>query len=151
MPLSYLWNGTEAGSDTYVRTFEEAQDGWAPTVSVSNTDNTVISVVCPKVKTTKGPEYVVEAADDFFELPKGESAVTTKLPSSWHNNETTGNCHLQCDATETNATLVGAKLDGVAITSVNGNNFQTALAISKTINSSFILDLPSASKCKIFW
>lgn len=60
MPLSYLWNGTEAGSDTYVRTFEEAQDGWAPTVSVSNTDNTVISVVCPKVKTTKGPEFTLD-------------------------------------------------------------------------------------------
>lgn len=151
--LTYSWNGGAMGSEaSFTKAFTTAQAGWAPTLTVANDENTIINVTCPAVKTTKGAEYIISEEEKLSEtLPAGEVLVATQLPENWHNGETTGDCHLQCDAVDQTKSLAGTKVDGVAVVGVNGNYFYTTIDISKTINSSIVLFLPADSKCKIYW
>lgn len=64
-PLLYSWDGGAAGAEaSFTKTFTAAQNGYAPTLKVSHSDNTIQPVTCPAVKTTAGPEYLFEIEGD---------------------------------------------------------------------------------------
>ena len=153
--IAFAWEGaTDDGSGTAASfTFTKKGETAAPVVTVANDDNTLQKFQCNEIKAVdaNAPDFLLDSANKIIELPMGEVTITTAFDPSWHNNETAGNCHLQCDAKEGNASLAGAKVNGTAVTGVNGNNFQTAIPIASTINSKILLSLPADSKCKVFW
>ena len=52
--ISYTWDGVEGTGNTYTKTFEAAQSGYAPTLKIENSDKTLIEVTCPAVAATAG-------------------------------------------------------------------------------------------------
>lgn len=76
--LTYSWNGGAMGSEaSFTKTFDEAQAGWAPTLTVANDENTIINVPCPAVKTTAGPEYLLSFEGD--QIPSS-AKLSTEIP-----------------------------------------------------------------------
>ena len=57
--LSYEWDGAP-GEANFTKVFEAATPSYAPVLKVSNDDNTTISVTCPAIKVTEGPEYTIK-------------------------------------------------------------------------------------------
>ncbi|MBR4785752.1 MAG: PKD domain-containing protein [Fibrobacter sp.] len=99
-PLIYEWDGGAPGSEaSYTKTFTAAQNGYAPTLKVSHADNTIISVQCPAVKTTAGPEYQLTVTGN--QLP--EKAVNVKnegcivVNGEWTNEYDKPNLKVTCE------------------------------------------------------
>ena len=99
-PLVYEWDGgAPSGEASYTKTFTAAQNGYAPTLKVSHADNTIITVQCPAVKTTAGPEYQLTVTGN--QLP--EKAVNVKnegcivVNGEWTNEYDKPNLKVTCE------------------------------------------------------
>ena len=140
---SYVWDG-EAGTETFTKTFDAAQDGYAPTLKVGNADKTVVEVQCTSVKTTKGSEYTFDKQDTKIALPAGESSVEFDLPATWHGS-TEGYCTFRCDGANQPITITigteSSKADYSATMSI---------PVAKTINkTAMTITLDVAANCQV--
>lgn len=140
---SYTWDGA-AGEATFTKTFDTAQNGYAPTLKVGNADKTVVDVTCTTVKTTKGSEFTFEKQDTKIALPAGESSVEFDLPATWHGS-TEGNCTFRCDGANQPITItigtVSSKPDYSATISI---------PVAKTINkTAMTITLDVAANCQV--
>ncbi|SMP39896.1 hypothetical protein [Fibrobacter sp. UWB10] len=140
---SYTWDGA-AGEATFTKTFDTAQNGYAPTLKVGNADKTVVDVTCTTVKTTKGSEFTFEKQDTKIALPAGESSVEFDLPATWHGS-TEGNCTFRCDGANQPITITigtdSSKPDYSATMSI---------PVAKTINkTAMTITLDVAANCQV--
>jgi len=146
----YTWTGATGTSETGILAASNATVGTtvAPTVSVTNDDNTVQKITCDGVKVidSSAPEFELKAQNTEISLPAGSSTITMNLDAGWHNG-TTGTCNFSCN--ESTGTLTGS-VDGVAFT---GSYYYTAsIPITSTISGySLPVILSKASTCKIGW
>lgn len=70
----YTWNGGELGAvETSSHVFTEKDETFAPTLSVSNDDNTVQVVACPLAKAIDAtlPDYEMVKPNDVITVPAG--------------------------------------------------------------------------------
>lgn len=77
----YTWNGGELGAvETSSHVFTEKDETFAPTLSVSNDDNTVQVVACPEAKAVDAtkPDYEIVKPDDKITVPAG-SEITIAM------------------------------------------------------------------------
>lgn len=144
----YTWNGGELGAvETSSHVFTEKDETFAPTLSVSNDDNTVQVVACPVAKAIDAtlPDYSLEDQNVDIALPAGLSTVIMNLPPAWHNT-TTGTCTFSCNCT---GTCTGT-VDGKALT---GSYYATvSIPITSTINNyALAVELGQAMTCKVGW
>ena len=133
----YTWNGGELGAvETSSHVFTEKDETFAPTLSVSNDDNTVQVVACPAataIDATK-PDYEMTASGDSVTFEGNvDATIVMNLPSNWHNNETTGTCTFACQVNRSGGSgAISGTVDKVAIT---GSDYVTAkIPITSTIN-----------------
>jgi len=140
---SYTWDG-EAGTESFTKTFDTAQNGYAPTLKVGNADKTVVTVPCTTVKTTKGSEYTFEKQDTKIRLPAGESSVEFDLPSTWHNG-TEGTCTFRCDGANQPITItIGTQ------TSKADYSATLSIPVAKTINkTAMTVTLDVSADCQV--
>ena len=98
MTMFYAWAGGAAGAETsYTKSFTAATAAVAPTLTVSNDDNSVVDVTCPTVKITEGPEYAIKSPQDKIEFTEsGDYIISANLPEGWHNSDRT--CNVSCQA-----------------------------------------------------
>jgi hypothetical protein len=146
----YTWTGATGTSETAVLAASDATVGTtvAPTVSVTNDDNTVQKITCGGVKVidSSAPEYELKANNTEISLPAGSSTITMNLDATWHGG-TAGSCNFSCN--ESSGTLTGS-VDGVALT---GTYYYTAsIPITSTISGySLPVVLSKASTCQVGW
>ena len=140
---SYTWDGA-AGEATFTKTFDTAQNGYAPTLKVGNADKTVVDVTCTTVKTTKGSEFTFEKQDTKIRLPAGESSVEFDLPSTWHNG-TEGTCTFRCDGANQPITItIGTQ------TSKADYSATLPIPVAKTINkTAMTVTLDVSADCQV--
>lgn len=77
----YTWNGGELGAvETSSHVFTEKDETFAPTLSVSNDDNTVQVVACPVAKAIDAtlPDYEIVKPNDEITVPAG-SEITIAM------------------------------------------------------------------------
>lgn len=77
----YTWNGGELGAvETSSHVFTEKDETFAPTLSVSNDDNTVQVVACPLAKAIDAtlPDYEIVKPNDEITVPAG-SEITIAM------------------------------------------------------------------------
>jgi hypothetical protein len=152
----YTWNGGELGAvETSSHVFTEKDETFAPTLSVSNDDNTVQVVACPAataIDATK-PDYKMTASGDSVTF-KGnvDATIVMNLPSNWHNNETTGTCTFACQVNRGSGSgAVSGTVDKVAIT---GSDYVTAkIPITSTISGyalKLVLDIETNTSVNCF-
>lgn len=134
----YTWNGGELGAvETSSHVFTEKDETFAPTLSVSNDDNTVQVVACPAataIDATK-PDYEMTASGTTAGLTfegNVDATIVMNLPETWHN-ETTGTCTFACQVNRSGGSgAISGTVDKVAIT---GSDYVTAkIPITSTIN-----------------
>jgi len=134
----YTWNGGELGAvETSSHVFTEKDETFAPTLSVSNDDNTVQVVACPAataIDATK-PDYEMTASGNTAGLTfegNVDATIVMNLPETWHN-ETTGTCTFACQVNRSGGSgAISGTVDKVAIT---GSDYVTAkIPITSTIN-----------------
>lgn len=78
--LTYAWDGRPAGDDvSYTKTFNEPRTSYAPVLTVNNSDNTQMEVLCPGVKVTEGAEYQMDG-HERVEFPAGDFSVLMTAP-----------------------------------------------------------------------
>ncbi|MBR5694317.1 MAG: hypothetical protein IKX42_11575 [Fibrobacter sp.] len=144
-PFTYEWDGVAGAEDTFIKTFTAATLSYAPTLRVSHQDNTIVTVTCPAIKVTKGPEFEITKQDTQVALPAGESNVVIDLPSGWHGQGDTGTCTLRCgDANAPVTITVGTE------TSRSDYSATLSIPVSKTVNkSSLVIGLNIAAKCQV--
>lgn len=140
---SYTWDGA-AGEATFTKTFDTAQNGYAPTLKVGNADKTVVDVTCTTVKTTKGSEFTFEKQDTKIALPAGESSVEFDLPATWHGS-TEGNCTFRCDGANQPITItIGTE------SSKPDYSATMSIPVAKTINkTAMTITLDVAANCQV--
>lgn len=144
----YTWNGGELGAvETSSHVFTEKDETFAPTVTVSNDDNTVQAVACPAaiaIDATQ-PDYELDADNTTIDLPAGLSTVVMNLPVDWHIT-TAGTCTFSCNC---NGTCSGT-VDGEPLT---GSYYATAtIPITSTINGyGLAVELGQAMTCQVGW
>ena len=140
---SYTWEGTP-GEATFTKTFDTAQNGYAPTLKVGNADKTVVDVTCTTVKTTKGSEFTFEKQDTKIALPAGESSVEFDLPATWHGS-TEGNCTFRCDGANQPITItIGTE------SSKPDYSATMSIPVAKTINkTAMTITLDVAANCQV--
>jgi hypothetical protein len=134
----YTWNGGELGAvETSSHVFTEKDETFAPTLSVSNDDNTVQVVACPAataIDATK-PDYEMTASGNTAGVTfegNVDATIVMNLPETWHN-ETTGTCTFACQVNRSGGSgAISGTVDKVAIT---GSDYVTAkIPITSTIN-----------------
>jgi hypothetical protein len=134
----YTWNGGELGAvETSSHVFTEKDETFAPTLSVSNDDNTVQAVACPAATAIDAtlPDYEMTASGTTAGLTfegNVDATIVMNLPETWHN-ETTGTCTFACQVNRSGGSgAISGTVDKVAIT---GSDYVTAkIPITSTIN-----------------
>lgn len=135
----YTWNGGELGAvETSSHVFTEKDETFAPTLSVSNDDNTVQVVACPVAKAIDAtlPDYEMTASGNTAGVTfEGDvdATIVMNLPQSWHNG-TTGTCTFACQVNRGSggSGAISGTVDKVAIT---GSDYVTAsIPITSTIS-----------------
>lgn len=132
LPLKYEWDGV-AGEASYSKNFTAAQDGYAPTLKVGNSDNTEITVTCPAVKTTKGAEYPLEIVDN--QLPNGAVEVANEgcvnVSGSWNNTYDAPNLKLDCQLQVNGGTGLSLNLtyNGEKVSKTGDYNVQASVEL----------------------
>ncbi|MCF0223641.1 MAG: hypothetical protein HUK20_05175 [Fibrobacter sp.] len=147
--VGFEWpTGMTGTGATGTKTFTAKGDEYAPTVVVSNDDNTRQSFTCDAVKPidSSSPDYMLDDQNKDIELPAGSSTLVMNLPDNWHNG-TAGTCTFSC----TDLTGAGSgTVDGVKMM---GANYMTAsIPIASTIGGNAIaVELSVAMTCKVGW
>jgi len=154
----YTWTGATGTSETGILAASDATVGTtvAPTVSVTNDDNTVQDIPCGGVKVidSSAPEYSLDSATAKVVLPSGQSTVIMNLPTDWHQG-TSGTCTFYCQVARNGGDgSVTGTIDGVTF---SGSDYVTAkIPITSTISGYALpadLTFNSASvlKCGVVW
>lgn len=144
----YTWNAGTLGEElTFSHTFAAKDETFKPTLTVSNDDNTVQTVVCPAAKAIDAslPDYELTAQNTKILLPAGPSTLVMNLPANWHGT-TTGTCTFSCNGGQN----ITGTIDGVALA---GSYYATAsIPIMSTINGYAIpVILGAAMECQVGW
>ena len=122
---------------------------YMPKVTVRNSDNGSMSVICNAVSTIDSdhPEFEFKEQNVEIELPAGESTVYFNMPQNWHNGDA-GNCTFSCNK-------IGDKQITVTLgsfTPVTNYYVEIKVPISSTIGMTPMkLNLSGPAKCKLGW
>ncbi len=135
----YTWNaGTlDPSTTTYTHKFSEKDETFAPTLSVSNNDNTVQVVAClaaTAIDATK-PDYEIKASGNTAGLTfegNVDATIVMNLPETWHGG-TAGTCSFACQVNRGSGSgAISGTVDKVDIT---GSDYVKApIPITSTIN-----------------
>lgn len=143
----YSWTDATGTGETATAAFTTKGQTIAPTVEVSNDDNTKETFTCASVKAvdSSAPEYELAAQDTEIELPAGDVTISMKLSETWHN-ETSGTCTFSCQGSGE----ISGSVDGI---SFSGSYYvSTTIPITSTISGySLSVSLNIPAKCKVGW
>lgn len=135
----YTWNGGELGAvETSSHVFTEKDETFAPTLSVSNDDNTVQVVACPLAKAIDAtlPDYEMTASGTTAGITfegNVDATIVMNLPETWHGG-TAGTCSFACQVNR-GASGSGAISGTVDKVDITGSDYVTApIPITSTIN-----------------
>jgi hypothetical protein len=111
----YTWNGGELGAvETSSHVFTEKDETFAPTLSVSNDDNTVQVVACPVAKAIDAtlPDYEIVKPNDEITVPAG-SEITIAMGGT-----NPAGCQFYCK--QSSGTAFSGKIVGQDYSCTNG-------------------------------
>lgn len=111
----YTWNGGELGAvETSSHVFTEKDETFAPTLSVSNDDNTVQVVACPVAKAIDAtlPDYEIVKPNDEITVPAG-SEITIAMGGT-----NPAGCQFYCK--QSSGTAFSGKIGGQDYSCTNG-------------------------------
>lgn len=145
--IGYEWTGAVGAGESATHTFTEKGQTLAPTVKVSNDDNTVEVVACDVVKAINSdiPDYEILAnqAAGKIAIPAGATSVHVKVPVSGQS------CVIFCETTWTqelegklNMTVGGVKATGAY-------NVTVSLPVDQCDDDMIDFDLSAPATCGV--